>query len=162
MADLRSALEADGFGEVITYLQSGNVVLTSRASPGRVASDINALIKKRFGFDIAVLVRSHAELAAVVRSNPFASVAVDPRRYMVTFMSAVLPDAGVKRLHTVVAPQEPFAVIGREIYSWHPAGFGRSPLWERLSAKTLGIAATSRNWSTVTALLALAGRPTAR
>ncbi len=162
MSDLRSALEADGSGEVVTYLQSGNVVLNSRSSPARVASDVNALIKKRFGFDIAVLVRSHAELAAVVRCNPFASVAVDPKRYMVTFTSAVLPVAGVARLQAVVAPQDPFAVIGREIYSWHPAGFGRSPLWERLSARTMGIAATSRNWSTVTALLGLAGRPTAR
>jgi len=52
--------------------------------------------------------------------------------------------------------QERFEVVGREIYSWHPAGFARSPLWERLAAKSLGVAATSRNWTTVTALLALA------
>ncbi len=67
---LRAVLESDGFGDVQTYIQSGNVALSSRASPESVAKRVNLLIKKRFGFDITVLVRSHAELATVVRRNP--------------------------------------------------------------------------------------------
>jgi hypothetical protein len=47
-------------------------------------------------------------------------------------------------------------VIGREVYSWHPAGVGSSPLWERLAGQAIGIAATSHNWSTVMVLLAMA------
>jgi uncharacterized protein (DUF1697 family) len=162
MPELRAALQTRGFGDVSTYVQSGNVVLSSRASAERVAKDVNALIIKRFGLDVIVLVRSHAEMEEVVRRNPLSNVAVDPKRHLVTFMSAELPGEVVVRVTAVAGPQEHFSVIGREVYSWHPAGVGRSPLWERLAGKALGIAATSRNWSTVTTLLAMAEAPTAR
>ena len=161
MPDLRTALESEGFSDVRTYVQSGNVVLLSRASPERVAIHVNAVIKNRFGLDITVLVRSHDELATVVRRNPLASVAVNPKRYLVTFLSAELPSGFGDDLQAV-AKQEPFAIIGREIYSWHPEGIGRTPLWERLASRSLGIAATSRNWTTVTTLLAMAEGTTAR
>ena len=161
MAELRAALEADGFGDVKSYVQSGNIVVSSRASSDRVAKKVNALIKTRFGMDIVVIVRSYAQLAGVVRRNPLAKVAVDPKRYLVTFASADLPASVIERMRTAASPSENFAVIGREVYSWHPVGVGRSPLWEKLSAKAMGIVATSRNWSTVTALLAIALESTA-
>ncbi len=161
MAELREALESDGFGDVQTYVQSGNVVLSSRASPERVAKRVNALIKKRFGFDITVLVRSHAELATVVRRNPLATVAVNPKGYIVTFLSTELPPRFADDLRAV-ATQEAFEIIGREVYSWYPEGIGRTPLGERLASKSLGIAATSRNWTTVTTLLAMADDSNAR
>ena len=125
MSELRAALDADGFGEVKTYVQSGSVVLSSRASSERVAKKVNALIKTRFGFDLVVIVRSHAELAEVVRRNPLAKIAVDPKRHLVTFLSSALPPEIVDRMTAVAGPQERFAVIGREVYSWHPAGVGR-------------------------------------
>ena len=155
MPELRRALEADGFRDVSTYVQSGNAVLSSRASSHRVADRVRALIEKRFGLNIIVLVRSHAELAEVVRRNPLAKIATNPSRYLVTFLSDELSSGFADDLASV-AKQEPFAIIGREVYSWHPDGIGRTPLWERLASKSLGIAATSRNWTTVTTLLAMA------
>ena len=155
MPALRAALEADGFRDVKTYVQSGNVVLSSRSSPERVATRVNALINKRLELDIVVLVRSHNELAEVVRRNPLAKVATNPSRYIVTFLSDELPRGFADDI-AKVARQEPFAIIGREVYSWHPVGVGRTRLLERLASKSLGIAATSRNWTTVTTLLAMA------
>jgi len=154
MPRLRVALEEAGFGDVKTYVQSGNIVLTSKASPERVAARVRALIKKEFGHDIAVVVRSHAELARIVKRNPLKKVAKNPRRYLVTFTSKSLPRGFAKDLESV-SKQEPFAIVGREIYSWHPDGIGRTPLWERLSSKSLGVSGTSRNWATVTTLLAM-------
>jgi uncharacterized protein (DUF1697 family) len=162
MQKLREALEADGFADVKTYVQSGNIVVTSKASPDRVGARVRALIKKKFGHDIAVVVRSHAELTRVVKRNPLGKVARNPKRYLVTFLSTQLPAEIKKRLREVAGPDERFAVSGREIYSWHPEGVGRSPLWERLAAKGLGVTATSRNWSTVTTLLAMSEEAKAR
>jgi uncharacterized protein (DUF1697 family) len=162
MPELRQALTAAGFGDVATYVASGNVVVTSRASASGVAKQINRIIKERFGFDVTVLVRSAEDLAEVVRRNPLGKVAVDPKRHLVTFLSADLPPDVVARMHAVAGPRELFALAGREVYSWHPEGVGRSPLWERLAGKIPGISATSRNWSTVTALLAMAGGTTDR
>lgn len=161
MASLRSALEGDGFRDVRTYLQSGNVLLSSGSSPQRVADRVRAVIKKNFGFDIAVVVRSGPELSSVVRRNPLAKVATDPRRHLVTFLGDELPGPVVDTLRAA-AIQEVFAVAGREVYSWHPDGVGRAPLWERLASKSLGVTATSRNWATVTALLAMVDTRTDR
>jgi uncharacterized protein (DUF1697 family) len=162
MPRLRTALEAAGFGDVKTYVQSGNVVLSSAASPERVATRVHALIKKEFGHDIAVVVRSHAELKAVVRRNPLGKMATNPKRHLVTFLGSALPPPVKKKLGEVAGADEKFAVRGKEIYSWHPEGVGRSPLWERLGGKALGVAATSRNWSTVTTLLAMSDDGSAR
>ena len=157
MPELRQLLEEAGFGEVRTHLQSGNVVLSSRLRPDRVARRCEQLIAGRFGFDVAVLVRSRAELAAVVKRNPLGSVAVDPKRYQVTFLASKLGPDVLHKLEAVAVEPEQFVIAGREVYAWHPAGVARSKLWAQLAGKGLGVTATSRNWTTVTNLLALAG-----
>ena len=156
MPELRAALEASGFRDVMSYVASGNVVLRSQASESRVVQRVHAVIESRFGLDISVVVRSAAEMAALVERDPLAGVAFDPKRHLVTFLSGKPPAEVVEALRRVAGPQEQVVVAGREIHSWHPAGFSPSPLWGRLAAKSLGVTATSRNWSTVTALLAMA------
>ena len=75
MPALRELLAGAGFGDVRTYVQSGNVVLTSDAPPDRLAAECRALIAEAFGLDIAVVVRTRAELAEVVRRDPLGAVA---------------------------------------------------------------------------------------
>jgi len=156
MPKLREALEEAGFEEVQTYLQSGNVVVTSRAKPETVARKCEKLIEERFGFDIAVVVRSRAELAGVVKRNPLAEVATDPKRYQVTFLAKKLAPKVVRELKETAADGEQVVVSGREVFAWHPDTIARSRLWNRLAGKGLGVTATSRNWTTVEALLELA------
>ena len=155
MPELRADLREADFRDVATYVQSGNIVLSSRAAPARVANDVAVAIRRRYGLDIAVIVRSRDELAEVVRRDPLRQVAINPRRYLVTFLSGELP-AQVAADLARVSTQEPFAIIGREVYSWHPDGIGRTPLWERLASRSLGVVGTSRNWTTVTTLLTMA------
>jgi uncharacterized protein (DUF1697 family) len=156
MPALREALEEAGFANVGTYLQSGNVVLESRARPETVRRKVEQLIAKRFKLEIAVVVRTRAELAAVVKGNPHARIAKDPKRYQVTFLSKKLPAAKVRELEEAAAPDERVVVAGREVYAWHPRTVARSKLWSKLAGQGLGVTATSRNWTTVEALLELA------
>jgi len=156
MPALRKALEEAGFSEVRTYLQSGNVVLESSARPEAVRRQVEELIVNRFGLEIAVVVRTRAELATVVKRNPLGNVATEPKRYQVTFLSAKLPAQAVRELEETAAPDEQVVVAGREVYAWHPQTIARSKLWSTLAGKTLGVTATSRNWTTVEALLELA------
>jgi len=156
MPELRAALEEAGFKEVETYLQSGNVILDSRAKPETVARKVSAVIKDRFGLEIAVVVRTRAELAAIVKRNPLGSVAKDPKRYQVTFLSKKVSANVVRELEEAAAPEERVVAAGREVYAWHPRTIARSKLWTKPAGKTLGVTATSRNWATVEALLALA------
>ena len=157
MPALREALEEAGFTDVQTYLQSGNVVLESRAKPETVRRKVEQLIEERFGLEIAVVVRTRAELAAVVKRNPHAKVATNPKAYQVTFLSKKLPAKVVRELEEAAAEGEQVVVAGREVYAWHPKTIARSKLWSKLAGKGLGVTATSRNWTTVEALLELAG-----
>ena len=156
MGELREALAEAGFEDVRTYLQSGNVVVTSTAKPESVRRKCEQLISERFGLEIAVVVRTRAELAAVVKRNPLGKVATDPKRYQVSFLSAKLPAKVVRELEAVAAPSERLVASGREVYAWHPDGVARSKLWAKLAGKDLGVTATSRNWTTVETLLELA------
>jgi uncharacterized protein (DUF1697 family) len=156
MAQLRELLAALGYGDVRTYLQSGNVVLTSPASPERLERELEQQIAGELGLETRVLVRTRDELADVIERDPLAGVADNPRRYQVSFLSAE-PDAEVVReLGGVDVAPERFVVSGREIYTWHPDGIQRSKLNKVLSDRRLGVIATARNWNTVTKLLALA------
>ena len=156
MPDLRELLGEAGFGDVRTYVQSGNVVLSSRAAPAKVGAEAERLIAERFGFDVDVIVRTAEELAEVVARNPLADVAVDPKRYQVSFLEAE-PDADVlERIAAVKAEPERLVAIGRELYAWHPDGIGRSKLWTKLASTGHGVRATARNWTTVTTLLEMA------
>jgi uncharacterized protein (DUF1697 family) len=156
MPELRAALEEAGFGEVRTYVQSGNVVLDAKTKPEQTARRIERLIGEQFGLEIAVVVRTRAELARIVKKNPLGKVAKEPKRYQVSFMSKKLDTAIVRKLEATAAESERLVVDGREVYAWHPAGVARSKLWALLAGRGLGVAATSRNWTTVTKLLELA------
>ena len=155
MPALREALDQAGFKGVQTYVQSGNVVLASRARAETVRRKVENVLGEEFGLDVAVVVRSAAELAAVARRNPLRKVATDPKRYQVTFLAAKLPARVVRELEETAADGERVVVSGREVYAWHPKTIARSKLWSKLAGKSLGVTATSRNWATVEALLAL-------
>jgi len=156
MPALRELLSAAGFAGVRTYLQSGNVVLCSDARPQELARESERQILEAFGLQIEVVVRTRDELAAVVERDPLGEVAVNPKRYQVSFLSEELDAEIVGGLAALAAPTERFVALGRELYAWHPEGVARSKLSAGLARPGLGVTATARNWTTVTSLLAMA------
>lgn len=156
MASLREVLEADGFAEVQTHLQSGNVVLGSELAPERLAARCEALIESAFQLQIGVVVRSRDELAAVIARDPLGEIASDPKRYLVSFLADQIDGVQLARLAELAVAPERLSAHGRELYSWHPGGVARSKLWNALASRRLGVTITTRNWATATRLLALA------
>jgi uncharacterized protein (DUF1697 family) len=156
MADLRALFADAGYEDVASYVQSGNIVLSSRSRPAELERQASRLISERFGFEVSVVVRTRAELARVVEHDPLGDVADNPKRYQVCFLSDELDAATATRLRELAADSEAVAIQGREVYAWHPDGVARSKLWNTLAGKGLGVTATARNWTTVQALLALA------
>jgi len=157
MPKLRELLEGAGMEEVQTYLQSGNVVLSSKATPKQLARDCERSISKALDLDVAAVVRTRAELARIVRANPLAKLATEPKLYQVSFCSEAPAKGRVRELAECAADGEQVLVRGRELYAWYPHGVGRSKLARKLSDRGLGVTATARNWKTVTKLLELAG-----
>jgi uncharacterized protein (DUF1697 family) len=159
MPELRALLSEAGFSDVRTYVASGNVVLSGSGSASKVAAKAEGLIAERFGFDVDVIARTGDELAEVVARNPLADVAVNPKRYQVSFLDAELAPDVLERIAALRAEPERMVAIGRELYAWHPDGIGRSKLGSKLAGKGLGVRATARNWTTVCALHEMASAP---
>jgi uncharacterized protein (DUF1697 family) len=155
MADLRRLVEALGFGDVRTLLNSGNVVFTVPA--GRsvdVAIRIEQAIESRLGVTTRVTVLKGKEVAAAVRDNPFATVADDPSRLLL--LSSPDPKA-VGRLKPLLEERwapEALALGPRVAYLWCAEGVADSKLWPAVSRR-IGDACTARNLATMTKLLAL-------
>ncbi|HEY1591395.1 MAG TPA: DUF1697 domain-containing protein [Solirubrobacteraceae bacterium] len=156
MAELRELFKGAGFDDVRTYVQSGNVVVSSDATPAELERLIERLLEERFGFEVPVVARTRDELAQVVERNPLGDVAENPKRYQVSFLAGELDDGTVARLTELASPTEQFVADGRELYAWHPDGVARSKLWAQLADTKLGVKATARNWTTVETLLEMA------
>jgi uncharacterized protein (DUF1697 family) len=157
MAALRDVLTAAGHADVRTYVQSGNVVLRTRASASSVAAGVRGLIAEEFGMDVPTVVRTAAEMAEVAAHNPFVRPGADPARQLhVAFLEDRPTPAGAAALDPRRAAPEELHVRGREVYLWCPDGFGRSKVMVGVE-RALGTAATVRNWRTVTELVHLAG-----
>ncbi len=148
MADLRELFEALGHTDVQTYIQSGNVVFTTKdGAPMRVKKALEQAIEREFRFAVAVILRAPRELASVVQRNPFGTDAY------VTFLDIPPEKQRVATLDpTKFAPDE-FQVDGREIYVRCPNGYGRTKINNTYFERQLATKATTRNWKTITTLL---------
>jgi len=80
MADLRACLEADGFDDVRTYIQSGNVVFTASGSVATLTTRLERALSAGFGYEATVAVRSARQFRAIVDAAP-EGFGVDRERY---------------------------------------------------------------------------------
>jgi uncharacterized protein (DUF1697 family) len=156
MKDLQRALEDAGLSDVRTYIQSGNVVFRRpRSSRVKLEQLISRCIADRFGFQPTVMVLAARDLAAAASGNPFPEGAAEPRSLHLFFLGEAPPAPDIAALNRLKAASEAFVLRDRVFYLHTPKGFGVSRLAVRVE-KLLGVAATARNWRTVTAMLALA------
>jgi uncharacterized protein (DUF1697 family) len=153
MADLRTMLTKVGCTGVQTYVQSGNAVFGTALAATELTTAIEAALERFMGRPIATTLRTRKELGAIVDAHPFAEVATNPAFMCVTFLSKAPTRAELAPLHAQDFGPELFSVAGREIYSWHPNGQGRSALAATLGKLPLRGAVTTRNWNTVQKLL---------
>jgi uncharacterized protein (DUF1697 family) len=143
-----------GCEDVRTYIQSGNVVFRADAKlAGRVPALVAKDISKGFGFDVPIVLRTAAELAAVVRNNPFLAAKADPKTLHVAFLADRPSKQCVAALDPHRSPPDEFVVRGSEIYLRCPNGVGQSKLTNQYFDSTLKTTSTVRNWNTVMTLL---------
>ena len=71
MAELAEALSGAGFGDVRTVLASGNVLVTADGDAARIAPRVSAVIRERFGYDVAVIAVPLAAVARAAERYPF-------------------------------------------------------------------------------------------
>jgi uncharacterized protein (DUF1697 family) len=180
MAELRRALSGLGLTGVETYLQSGNAVFDAggdlaQASDQEMASAIEVRIERDLGPRVGVLVIAADEFARIAAANPFAGAPdVDERWLHATFLLASAGEsdfgstseaafsavygAAFSKLALPAEAGERAAFVGAPtlavpvVYLYLPNGYGRTKLSNGYFERSLGAAATTRNWRTVLAL----------
>ena len=152
MPALRELTESLGYTDVTTYINSGNVIMTSTDSAAKIEQRLAAAIKDEFGLTVDVAVRTPARLGTIVAENPYPDG--DPSQVTIAFLTkAAGPDAKAK-VAAVAADHEPFTFSGQEVYVHYSRGLGRSKLAREFSA-IVGVSATVRNLRTITKVLDL-------
>jgi uncharacterized protein (DUF1697 family) len=145
-----------GHTDIVTYIQSGNVVFTGRSkSAAAVIRGIEERITSELGLDVKVLLRSRDELAGVAAGNPFLRAGADAARLHVTFLAGIPDAALVRTLEAFAAGPDEIRVRGRDAYLHCPDGYGNTKLNNAFVEKRLQATATTRNWNSVTKLLEL-------
>lgn len=158
MAELRRLCSDLGLEDVVTYIQSGNVVFRSAREPDAVARTVEERIGAELGLSVPVVIRTAAELAKAAKANPYVRVEPDPLKLHVLFMGKAPPRAKVVALDPDRSPPDAFTVRGREIYLRLPRGFHGSKLTVDWFERQLGVRVTARNWNTVNKLVELSRR----
>jgi uncharacterized protein (DUF1697 family) len=156
MKDLVEILESLDLREVRTYIQSGNAVFRSvEENSSRISIRIRAAIGERFGFEPQVLVLESGELEEALLSNPFPEAQSQPKTLHLSFLASVPEKPDLEVMENLKKDSERFALKGSVFYLHAPEGIGRSKLAANIE-KLLGVPATSRNWRTVSNIMALA------
>jgi uncharacterized protein (DUF1697 family) len=160
MADLRDLLNGLGYTDVVTHLRSGNAAFSGAGSAAEVEGKVRAALLGQLGLDVAVVIRTHAQLVVALEADPYADIADDPAKHLIGFFSAVPTPAKVTAFEQFLDARndDPDAVglhliVRDHCYLWCPRGVNNSLFgtvdWDR----KLGVSVTMRNWTTATKLL---------
>lgn len=151
MDQLRKAVEALGFDQVRTYVQSGNLVFQGANQPtAAISKKIEAVILKNFGHEVAVITKTPEGLKAAIEKNPFSrDKTIAAERLYVTFLSGRPEAKHVKKLDAVSSGDDEYRWHDEIIYFHLPNGAGNSKLATAPIEKWCSLRATTRNWRTV-------------
>jgi uncharacterized protein (DUF1697 family) len=159
MAELRESFASLGYDDVVTYIQTGNVLFsTSSKSEKSIAEAIEGQLAEDFGDAPAVLIRTVPELLRIGAASPYAKAGANPARHHVTFLAVAPSKAVLAKLELPPSGKDQLVVVGREVYVHTPDGYAETKYTGTFLERRLGVVSTTRNWNTVTKLCELTAR----
>lgn len=152
MAELRTALDAQGYGPAQTLLQSGNVVLRAENAAEHVADVIESLIGSR----PICAERTHAELRAILDGCPFPDAAVDRPNHLICVIFPGFADlVNLSRFSSAWNGPERLAAFERELIIDYAGSIADSKLARSSEFGRFTARGTARNWNTLNSVAAL-------
>ena len=154
MAELRALLEKEGFKNVQTYIQSGNVILqTAECNKLTLETHISKTIQSHFGFEVSVLAKNRNELQRIFDNSPF----IDQKKKASYFMM-LRDEPSAEEICEVsqkVFEGEEYQIINDCIYYFHDKGLGKAKFNVNFFERKFQTFATARNYNTMLKLLSL-------
>lgn len=155
MLDLQKIYEDLGFQNIMTYIQSGNVIFNAipdKNMVSRIESKITADLK----LNITVIIRQLKQIKTTIEENPFVNETAEyPKKMCVLFLNQKPEIDKIDKLRSMNFESEKYLITDNEIYLYCENGFGRAKLNTNYFESKLDIRATARNWKTITKLYEL-------
>ncbi len=152
MENLRTLFESAGFGNVATYIASGNVIFTAQENdPATIEKSVEKMLKESLGYEVATFVRTISQLQEIVNFIPFPAgdgAELDGTVY-IAFLSSAPDKSLISDLDSFGSTTDAFRLNGRELYWLCRTKMSESIFFGKLLEKTVGIPMTTRNSSTV-------------
>jgi uncharacterized protein (DUF1697 family) len=152
MAELKELCIQVGLSNVITYIQSGNVIFESNSLPKSIAGQLKKAIADTFEYDVPVLVISLVELIQTRTFNPYLNEPEVKQLYY-TFLDAIPEEILIKSIESIRVVPEAFSIVNSTVYINYFKGYRSTKLTNDIVEKKLKVAATSRNAKTVDKLI---------
>ena len=155
MKQLISIFENMNLKNVKTYIQSGNIIFQSEENNlPYLSKTISSKIKTYFGFEPQMLILEKDEFTNAIKNNPFTDAESEPKTLHLNFLAMISENPNLDGLERLRKQNEQFELIDKVFYLKAPDGIGRSKMVANIE-KFLGVAVTSRNWRTITEIVAI-------
>jgi len=155
MADLRTLFTDLGYGDVRTYIQSGNVVFRTPGRAAVLSTAIEERLEGSLGLPLKVVLRTNAQLVKALDRNPLAGGGRDSAKLHISFLAGAPTSARARAIDPGAYLPDEFRIVGREVYVHCPDGYGRTKLNNGFFERALDVVATTRNLQTVAELTRL-------
>ncbi len=152
MGDLKSLYESLDFQNVMTYIQSGNVIFdASKNNKNDLKTKLEEAIEEKYNFHVPVEIRTNREIGDILNNCPFSSVDLleYDTKVLVTFLSSKPSAVRASDIQKYVIAPEKLVLRGKEVYLYCPNGYGKSKLSNIFLEHKLEVEATTRNWKSV-------------
>jgi len=152
MADLRELLATNGYKNIATYIQSGNIFLNSTKTAEEININIKLLLKQQFDYDIPVVTLTAEEIKTCFTQNPYLKIEEDFKNLHVTFLNTAPEKGSIENISIKKSNNDSYIIEGRIIYLHTPDGYRSTKFTNGEFEKKLKTQATTRNWRTTTKL----------
>jgi uncharacterized protein (DUF1697 family) len=155
MAELKSLMVADGFKDVQSYIQSGNIVFkSSKKKLSIISTQLEKLIESNFSFHVPVLILTPTELLKAKNNNAYLKdESKDNSKISFTFLYTTPIPENIAKLLGYNFPEEDIMLMDNMVYLHLINGAGRAKLTNNFIENKLKVTASSRNYNTVLKLI---------
>ncbi len=158
MVNLKASFEGLDFDNVVTYIQSGNIVFKSdKTNTKNLEKIIHQMLLDDYGFDVPVIIITPKNIKNTLNNNPFEKDSTkDPKKFYVVFLQDKPKQEYVEKLKEIDYSPEEYVLDNKIIYLYAANGAHKAKLGTNLFESKLKVKASARNWRTTNKLLEIA------
>jgi uncharacterized protein (DUF1697 family) len=156
MEKLKKILSENGFTNVRSYINSGNLVASSALEKGQASERISMLISEYFNMQVDIQLKTKAELEHIIENDRFDRDSEnDPSRKVVIMLTSTVNEKDWPAIQKLQVFEEKCYFTDDLIFVYYPQGAGKSRFTTNSVERKLKVKATGRNWNTIIKMIQL-------